>query len=86
MSIVVTGAAGFIGSHLVRRLADRGVEVVAVDVRPAPSARWRHVVLDLADREAVSVLARLTQRAGAVVHLASRTGVRSTEPDIERLR
>jgi len=86
MSIVVTGAAGFIGSHLVRRLADRGEEVVAVDARPAPSARWRHLVLDLADREAVPVLARLTRGAGAVVHLASRTGVRSTEPDIERLR
>jgi len=86
MSIVVTGAAGFIGSHLVRRLADRGEEVVAVDVRPAPSARWRHLVLDLADREAVPVLARLTHGAGAVVHLASRTGVRSTAPDIERLR
>jgi UDP-glucuronate 4-epimerase len=31
MSIVVTGAAGFIGSHVCHRLLDRGDEVVGVD-------------------------------------------------------
>ena len=31
MKIMVTGAAGFIGSHLTRRLLDRGDEVVGID-------------------------------------------------------
>lgn len=43
---LVTGAAGFIGSHLCRRLADSGAEVHAL-VRPGGSRRR---ILGLADR------------------------------------
>jgi len=41
--ILITGAAGFIGSHLVRRLVTDGVhEVVAMDslVEPSPAKRF----------------------------------------------
>ena len=31
MRVVVTGGAGFLGSHLSRALLDRGDEVVAID-------------------------------------------------------
>lgn len=34
---VVTGAAGFLGRAFVRTLADRGMEVRGIDVRPGPS-------------------------------------------------
>jgi nucleoside-diphosphate-sugar epimerase len=36
--VLVTGAAGFIGSHLTRRLASLGAPVRAVDVQPGPPA------------------------------------------------
>lgn len=38
LKIMVTGAGGFIGGHLVRDLLDRGEEVVAVDIKP--EADW----------------------------------------------
>jgi UDP-glucuronate 4-epimerase len=31
MTILITGAAGFIGYHLARRLAERGALVIGVD-------------------------------------------------------
>lgn len=38
MKVLVTGAAGFLGAHLCRRLVAEGDTVVALDVRPRPAA------------------------------------------------
>jgi UDP-glucose 4-epimerase len=39
--VLITGGAGFIGSHLARRLADAGEQVVLYDIRePGPEARF----------------------------------------------
>jgi len=90
MTIMVTGSAGFIGFHLVRRLLEQGEAVVGVDnlnpyydpkLKAARLAMlesnraYSHARLDLADREGMADLfARL--RPTAVVNLAAQAGVR----------
>ncbi|HET9051765.1 MAG TPA: NAD-dependent epimerase/dehydratase family protein [Candidatus Dormibacteraeota bacterium] len=82
---VVTGASGFVGSHLCERLAQLGVDVTAL-VRPGTDRRRldgagdgvRVVELDLADPDAD--LAPAVRGAGAVYHLAA-AGVDQSRSD-----
>lgn len=88
--ILVTGAAGFIGYHLSRRLLQRGDEVVGLDnlneyydvnlkldrLKQIKFERnFRPVRMDLADREAVSKLFS-EEKFDMVVNLAAQAGVR----------
>jgi nucleoside-diphosphate-sugar epimerase len=84
--VIVTGAAGFIGSHLAEALLDRGRDVVAVDgfTGHYPAAdKWANLSgllgqpgfelhrLDLATAD----LGHLLAGAAAVFHLAAKPGV-----------
>ncbi|MFY1622026.1 NAD-dependent epimerase/dehydratase family protein [Micromonospora sp. WMMD735] len=72
-TVLVTGAAGFIGRHLVEHLADRGQPVIGVDLRPRPAgAAGGHVVADLRTTD----IRPLLDGVSAVVHLAALPGVR----------
>lgn len=88
--ILVTGGAGFIGSHLTRRLLERGDRVTALDdfndfydpaLKRANAAAfagrpdWRLVEGDIRDAALVDALFE-RERFDAVVHLAARAGVR----------
>ena len=68
-TVVVTGGAGFIGSHLVRRLADRGVRTVAVDIRE-PAAKVPGVKYVVADLCTPSQARDALDGANLVFHLA----------------
>ncbi|MDX1384296.1 MAG: GDP-mannose 4,6-dehydratase, partial [Thermoanaerobaculia bacterium] len=82
MAVLVTGGAGFIGSHLCEALVAAGEEVVAVDdlstgslenlVGLAAHPRFSCVVGSVLDRD---LLAPLVDGASAVYHLAAAVGV-----------
>ena len=90
MKILVTGTAGFIGSHLAQRLLERGDEVVGIDnlndyydvtlkqarlARFSDHPRYTHITADLADRAAIDA-AFATHKPQRVVNLAAQAGVR----------
>ena len=90
MKVLVTGAAGFIGSALSLRLLDRGDEVVGIDnlndyydieLKKSRLARTRDhpgysdVRIDLEDREGIAALFS-EHKPDSVVNLAAQAGVR----------
>ncbi len=90
MKILVTGAAGFIGYHVSKRLLERGDEVIGIDnlndyydprLKEArlgqlePSAKFRFLKMDIADRAAMERLFA-DHTFDRVIHLAAQAGVR----------
>jgi len=90
MKILLTGAAGFIGSTTTLRLLARGDEVVGLDnmndyysvqlkrdrlARLTTHPNFRFVQMDVADREAMPKLFA-QERFDRVIHLAAQAGVR----------
>jgi len=90
MKILVTGAAGFIGMHLSKRLLERGDEVVGIDnLNDYYEVQLKHdrlkqledyenftfIKMDMADREAMAELFK-EQQFNRVMNLAAQAGVR----------
>lgn len=90
MKVLVTGAAGFIGSFTAGRLLSRDDEVVGLDnlndyydvalkqarlERLRANPRFRFIHMDLADRSAIAALFA-QEKFERVVHLGAQAGVR----------
>ncbi|VAW65778.1 dTDP-glucose 4,6-dehydratase [hydrothermal vent metagenome] len=90
MKILVTGAAGFIGMHLSKRLLQRGDEVIGIDnLNDYYEVQLKHdrlkqldefeqftfIEMDLADRDAMAALFK-AQQFNRVMNLAAQAGVR----------
>ena len=91
MSILLTGAAGFIGFHVAKALLERGDRVVGVDnlndyydvqlkeARLALLGAYPGFVfakLDVADRDGVFALVGRHRDLRSIIHLAAQAGVR----------
>ena len=91
MSVLVTGAAGFIGFHVAKALLERGDRVVGIDnlndyyevsLKQARLARlgaypgFAFLKLDVADRDGVFAAVAAGKGVRSIIHLAAQAGVR----------
>jgi UDP-glucose 4-epimerase len=83
MKALITGGAGFVGSHLTERLLDRGDEVFVIDdlstgsienIEPLKGRAGFHYTIETIMNE--PVLAEMVDRVDVVFHLAAAVGVR----------
>lgn len=68
MKAVVTGAAGFLGPHVARRLLEDGFEVASYDLAPVNLPGVRSILGDLLDSEGVE---QAVQGADVVLHIGA---------------
>ncbi|MEO1008896.1 MAG: NAD-dependent epimerase/dehydratase family protein [Planctomycetota bacterium] len=91
--VLLTGAAGFIGSHVAEMLRARGWQVIGVDAldgfydRDRKLANWSQAAggeplhrVDITDAAAIGELVARTRPTG-IIHLAAKAGVRPSLAD-----
>ncbi len=91
MTVLVTGAAGFVGYHVAAALLARGERVIGIDnlndyyevslkearlARLTPHADFAFEKIDISDREAILALGARHGGIDRIVHLAAQAGVR----------
>ena len=93
MNVLVTGGAGFIGTHLVRRLLHEGCEVAVLDnfsaqvhgdAQELPANLAGEVELFRGDVRNEDVLRRAVEERDVIVHLAAETGTGQSMYEVRR--
>jgi dTDP-L-rhamnose 4-epimerase len=82
MKVLLTGGAGFIGSHLARKLRERGHKVAIFDNHD-PQVHGKGARDDRQDVLDYDALKRAAGRAEAVVHFAAAVGVGQSQYEIK---
>jgi UDP-glucose 4-epimerase len=75
LTVLVTGGAGFIGSHVVDKLRDAGHRPVIFDVRPPTEPAHRDVRSVVGDLDDLERLCAAMRGCDAVIHLAAAADV-----------
>lgn len=85
MKVLVTGGAGFIGSHLVEQLLNQGYNVIALDDLSTGKLRYLNKIIDHPHHHFVqgsaldrSLLKELIEECDAIFHMAAVLGVKNT--------
>jgi len=93
MTYLVTGCAGFIGSHVTERLLARGETVVGIDnlndyydinqkkanlASLSKSADFSFKKIDICDKDALNGISSSIKSPKSIIHLAARAGVRAS--------
>jgi UDP-glucose 4-epimerase len=86
LNVVVTGGAGFIGSHLVKRLAELGANVTVIDNylkgnKLINIEKSRNIKVHKRDVTKYREIAPLFRRKHLLFHLAAVVGVEETQSD-----
>jgi len=90
MSVLVTGAAGFIGYHTSKALLARGEKVIGVDIvndyydpklkrarlAELEGPAFTHIAADIAERETIATVSAAHLDIDRIIHLAAQAGVR----------
>ena len=96
MTILLTGAAGFVGCHVAEALLARGEQVIGLDNindyydinlkrarldRLTPQPGFVFHHVDISDRDAVAAITRQNKSIDGIIHLAAQAGVRHSLVD-----
>jgi len=90
MSVLVTGAAGFIGYHTSKALLARGEKVIGVDIvndyydpklkrarlAELEGPAFTHIAADIAEPETIATVSAAHLDIDRIIHLAAQAGVR----------